>query len=283
MSLRECGPLETSRCWSRIFQEVITVGLHRCASCWTRPLGGGRSVHYFRNLWRGCLAAHKTACKYFGICGEFMMWEPYMLASARQASLNGFDACEVSWDKGALRRNCRREHGKTSPFFFLFSRNTKLRFFFLGHIFWHLWIGRAQHPRSAPSSQVGIEVFNVGGWLIRGDLALEAKVDFLAVVDRLIPVADCDKCICTKALVVGGSSRSWSKYQHRFHIFVFIRSTNKPPLILLNANVQCAASCKSEFCSPPSKIPCMWRSYDKSRLFTSHDHLQTEKSMFLRF
>ena len=35
----------------------------------------------------------------------------------------------------------------------------------------------------------GIEVFNVGGWLTHGDVALEVGVDFLAVVEhRLIPV-----------------------------------------------------------------------------------------------
>ena len=35
---------------------------------------------------------------------------------------------------------------------------------------------------------VGLEVFNVGRWLTHGDLALEARVDFLAVVEhRLIP------------------------------------------------------------------------------------------------
>ena len=34
----------------------------------------------------------------------------------------------------------------------------------------------------------GLEVFNVGGWLTHCDLALEAPVDFLAVVEhRLIP------------------------------------------------------------------------------------------------
>ena len=43
-----------------------------------------------------------------------------------------------------------------------------------------------QHPRF---HQVALEVFNVWGWLTHGDLALEAGVDFLAVVEhRLIPV-----------------------------------------------------------------------------------------------
>ena len=53
---------------------------------------------------------------------------------------------------------------------------------------WHLWIGRARNPRPAPFPQVGVEVSNVGGWLTHGDLALDVKADFLAVVEhRLIP------------------------------------------------------------------------------------------------
>ena len=33
-----------------------------------------------------------------------------------------------------------------------------------------------------------VEVFNVGGWLTHGDLALEVRVDFVAVVEHtLIP------------------------------------------------------------------------------------------------
>ena len=43
----------------------------------------------------------------------------YMLASAGQPSLHGYDACMVFWTKGALRRNCRHKQCKTSfsPFF----------------------------------------------------------------------------------------------------------------------------------------------------------------------
>ena len=48
----------------------------------------------------------------------FMVWEPYMLASAGQPSLHGHDACMVYWTKVALRRNCRQEQGKTSFSFF---------------------------------------------------------------------------------------------------------------------------------------------------------------------
>ena len=91
---------------------------------------------------------------------------------------------------GALRRNCRQKKRETSfsPFrVFLFSRNSRDRFW--GLVFWHLWIGRARHPgpNSTPP-HLGVEVLNVGGWLTHGDLALEARVDFLAVVEhRLIP------------------------------------------------------------------------------------------------
>ena len=42
-----------------------------------------------------------------------------------------------------------------------------------------------QHPLP---QHVGVEVFNVGGWLTHGDLTLEVGVDFLAVDEhRLIP------------------------------------------------------------------------------------------------
>ena len=36
----------------------------------------------------------------FGI----FIWKPYMLASAGQPSLHGYDACMVYWTKGAHRR-----------------------------------------------------------------------------------------------------------------------------------------------------------------------------------
>ena len=75
-----------------------------------------------------------------------------------------------------------------SPIFvFLFSQNSRVRFW--GLILWYLWNGRARHPGPpSHSHHVGVEVLNVGGWLTHGDLALEARVDFLAVVEhRLIP------------------------------------------------------------------------------------------------
>ena len=46
-------------------------GLLRCASCWTRPLGGGRWGHYLCNLWGEYFKVHKTACMYSWILFMF--------------------------------------------------------------------------------------------------------------------------------------------------------------------------------------------------------------------
>ena len=63
--------------------------------------------------------------------------------------------------------------------------NSGVRFW--GLVFWHLWIGRAGKPGPA-SRKFAVEVSYVGSWLTHGDLALEARVDFLAVVEhRCIP------------------------------------------------------------------------------------------------
>ena len=120
----------------------------------------------------------------------FLIWEPFLLASAGQPSLHGYDACMVYWTKGALRRNCRQKYGETSfsPLWvFLFSRNSRERFW--GLLLWYFWVGRARH--FGPPSllrHVGLEFLNVGGWLNHGDLALGAGVDFPAVAEhRLIP------------------------------------------------------------------------------------------------
>ena len=96
------------------------LGLLRCASCWTRPLGGGRWGHYLCNLWGEYLKIHKTAYMYLWVQWGFMIWEPYMLALVGQPSLHGNYACMVYWAKGALRRNCRHKQCKTpfSPYCF---------------------------------------------------------------------------------------------------------------------------------------------------------------------
>ena len=77
------------------------LGLLRCASCWTRPLGGGWWGHYLCNLWGEYLKIHKTAYMYLWIRWGFMMWKPYKLALVGQPSLHGSYACMVYWAKGA--------------------------------------------------------------------------------------------------------------------------------------------------------------------------------------
>ena len=166
------------------------LGLLRCASCWTRPLGGGRWGYYLCNSLGKHPKVHKTPYNYFGSFFRYYVWKLYMLALVRQPSLRGYDACMVYSVKGALRRNCRQTKHKTSfsPFWiFLFSRNLTERFW--GLILWHLWIGRARHPGPPSHVQhVGVEFHNVGGWLTHGDLGIRTGVDFLAVAEhRLIP------------------------------------------------------------------------------------------------
>ena len=46
------------------------------------------------------------------------------------------------------------------------------------------WESPAPWASPLPSQHVGLEVFIVGEWLTPGDLAREAQVDFLAVVEQ---------------------------------------------------------------------------------------------------
>ena len=70
---------------------------------------------------------------------------------------------------------------------------TKRTIFFFGWlVIWMIHIGRARHPgpgsRCFPPSQLSIELFNIGGWLTYGDLALHSCAQFLAVAEhRVIP------------------------------------------------------------------------------------------------
>ena len=112
-----------------------------------------------------------------------------MLALVRWPSLHSYDAFLNYWVQGASRRNCSQKQGETcfSPEkVFLFSRDSRVRF--LGLILCYLWIGRAKHSGPGPPCHLTIEVFNFGGWLTHGELALEAEIDFLSVVEhKLIP------------------------------------------------------------------------------------------------
>ena len=100
---------------------------------------------------------------------------------------------DVGTPNGAVLGNSKTRYsipvGFLLPFVFAASKRS-LRFF-LGLILWMLSIGRARHPSpcnlSNPSG-CSIEFLSVGGWLSRGDLALESNAHFLAVAEhRLVP------------------------------------------------------------------------------------------------
>ena len=156
------------------------LGLLRCASCWTRPVGGGLWGHYLCYPWVVCWAAQKTACQKYVWISTFHGFKPEMPALVGPPSLHSFDAFLVYWVQGASRRDCRQQQSETS-FSLKKISGTVL-------ILWFLSIGRAKHLGPGPPCHPAVEVFNVGDWLTHGDLALEAHVDFLAVaVHRLVP------------------------------------------------------------------------------------------------
>ena len=104
----------------------------------------------------------------------------------RLLSLSGYDACLVIKPMRAPGgRDGRKCKTSNSPLaLFLVSLHSLWRYW--GCLVWPLWIGRARHP--GPGSGLGVEVFNISGWLTNGDFALETEVDFLAVVEhRLVP------------------------------------------------------------------------------------------------
>ena len=108
----------------------IWPGSQRCASCWTRPVGGGRWGHCLCYPWRVCWAAQNTACQICEGIWDFRYFKLYMLALVGQPSLHGYDACMVFGVEGAFQRNCRKRECETSfsPHrVFLFSRNSRSR------------------------------------------------------------------------------------------------------------------------------------------------------------
>ena len=79
------------------------LGSQRCASCWTRPVGGGRWEHYLCFFWGVCWATQKSACQNSGWVSNFIGFKLYMPALVRWPSLHSCDACMVYWVQGASR------------------------------------------------------------------------------------------------------------------------------------------------------------------------------------
>ena len=95
---------------------------------------------------------------------------------------------ESSWQTQCKTRYSPKVGFLLAYTFFVFEKSLR---FFWGLILWMLSIGRARHPGPCtPSYPCGfsIEFLNVGGWLSRGDLALESTAHFLAFAEhRLVP------------------------------------------------------------------------------------------------
>ena len=87
--------------------------------------------------------------------------------------------------KVAFRRNCRQGACETSfspNRVCLFSRNSRVRFWDL--IVWHFGVGRATHPGPALPVMLLLRHSMLVVGFGHGDLALEARVYFLAVVEH---------------------------------------------------------------------------------------------------
>ena len=132
-------------------------------------------------------------CHYYGIIDLLIA-----LVTNGEPTPTNYHMHDVGTPNGADLGNKWQMHSKTRssptvgfllPFVFVASKKS-LRFFWC-LILWMLSIGRARHPGPCiPSNPSGfsIEFLNVGGWLSRGDLALESKAHFLAVAEhRLVP------------------------------------------------------------------------------------------------
>ena len=121
---------------------------------------------------------------------------------------------------------------------------------------WLLWV-RARHPGPF-SGSMSVEVFNVGGWLTHGDLALETDVDFLAVVEhRLVPARVRGEWARLRAR---GASSIWSpasqESSHVGHGGVGVVSLRCAPLSLPTSMDQ-PCLIVGDFNVEPTKIPCL--------------------------
>ena len=138
---------------------------------------------------------------------------PCKLVWRKLLSFPDYDACLVIRPSRAPGGRVGQKKFKTpnSPLA-LFLVSLHSLWWFWGCLVWHLWIGRARHPGPVPG--VGVEVFNISGWLTNGDYALETGVDFLAVVEhRLVPARARGEC---RRLRDKGISSIWAHASQEF-------------------------------------------------------------------
>ena len=136
---------------------------------------------------------YKFLCHFYDICYLLIAFVAY-----GEPTPGNYHMHDVVRPSGAFWGSSWQKHNKTRysplvgfllPYTFLVS-NRSLRFFW-GLLLWMLSIGRARHPGPGTSSYPPgfcIEFLTVGGWLSRGDLALESSAHFLAIAEhRLVP------------------------------------------------------------------------------------------------
>ena len=147
--------------------------------------------HSLCDLCGECLAAHKTAQKnYCGTGGSFIEGKPHMLALAGQPQSPL--VILHAWFIG-IKRHSGEIAGKNMvrPLFLLQGFFCLVGILMYGFGVLSSGICGLVEPGTMgqpPLLSRLVEVFNVGVWLTHGDLALEVRVDFLAVVEhRLIP------------------------------------------------------------------------------------------------
>ena len=136
----------------------------------------------------------KFLCHFYGIC--FLL---IALVTYGGPTPGNYYMHDVVPPNGAFWESSWQKQYKTRyspfvgfllPYTFLVPKRS-LRFFW-GLLVWMLSIGRARHPVPGTSSYppgFSIEFLNVGGWLSRGDLALESSAHFLAVAEHRLVAA----------------------------------------------------------------------------------------------
>ena len=146
--------------------------------------------HFLASYKRG---ERRFLCHFYDICHLLIA-----LVTYGEPTPGNYHMHDVVTPNGASGGSSWQTHGKTrySPAIgfllpYMFSVFKKSLRFFWRLILWMLSIGRARHPGPCTSyypSGFSIEFLNVGGWLSRGDLALESAAHFLAVAEhRMVP------------------------------------------------------------------------------------------------
>ena len=177
------------------YEGVRCRNYHRWVSLrWRIPrrnhLMGDWLFHFLVSYQRG---KSKFLCHFYGICYLQIALVTYGGPTPGNYYMHDVVSPNGAFWESSWQKQCKTRYspfvGFLLPYTFLVS-NRSLRLFW-GLLVWMLSIGRARHPGPGTSSYppgFSIEFLNVGGWLSRGDLALESSAHFLAIAEhRLVP------------------------------------------------------------------------------------------------